>query len=225
MYLITNGSTEVIAEADLQPWIDLAMNELEFILGSTRTHNGAMRAELGHPDPWPLKYVEIGNEDNLWGGEPSYIAYRWQMFYDAIHKKWPDLILISSTQDMKVAGEGSAWDYHIYTRPDDFVTNNNYWDNVPRNHTSLQGEYANIEGNILGGGGNNWSAPQLEWPQWVGAVSESVWTLGIERNGDVMIGASYAPGFQNRNKWQWAVCLPLLSKTLSMIGEQKLTTT
>jgi alpha-N-arabinofuranosidase len=208
MYLITNGSTEVLTEAELAPYVQNVLDELEFILGDTNTHNGALRASLGYPEPWALKYVEIGNEDNLWGGEPSYDAYRWNLFFDAIHEKWPDLTLISSTQDQSVAGPGSAWDYHIYTRPDDFVAKFDYWDHVARNHSILQGEYANIQGNIEGGGGTNWSAPRIPWPIWVGAVSESIWTLGIERNGDVMIGASYAPGFQNLNDYQWQVCLP-----------------
>ncbi|KAN0113171.1 glycoside hydrolase family 51 protein [Hyaloscypha variabilis] len=203
MYLITNGSTEVLTEAELAPYVQNVLDELEFILGDTNTHNGALRASLGYPEPWALKYVEIGNEDNLWGGEPSYDAYRWNLFFDAIHEKWPDLTLISSTQDQSVAGPGSAWDYHIYTRPDDFVSKFDYWDHVARNHSILQGEYANIQGNIEGGGGTNWSAPRIPWPIWVGAVSESIWTLGIERNGDVMIGASYAPGFQNLNSYQW----------------------
>jgi alpha-N-arabinofuranosidase len=54
-----------IAKADLQPYIDDSLDELEYILGSQSTTYGALRASHGHPDPWPLTYVEIGNEDNL----------------------------------------------------------------------------------------------------------------------------------------------------------------
>ena len=130
MYLVTSGIDNTLSASQLEPYVTLALNELEFILGDTTTEYGALRASLGYPEPWKLNYVEIGNEDNLWNGESSYIAYRWNLFFDAIHAKYPDLTLISSTQDQTVAGPGSAWDFHIYTRPDDFVSKFDYWDNV-----------------------------------------------------------------------------------------------
>jgi alpha-N-arabinofuranosidase len=207
MYLDPSNIGTIVSEADLAPYVELAMNELEFILGPVTSTYGSIRASLGYPEPWKLNYVEIGNEDNLWDGETSYVAYRFNAFFSAIHAKYPWITVISSTGDLEATGAGSATDYHIYTRPDDFVSLFGYWDNAPRTNKVLVGEYANIQGNVFGEiVGTNWSAPRIDWPMWVGAVSEAVWSLGIERNGDNMIGMSYAPGFQNLNNYEWSVC-------------------
>lgn len=61
-------STQEIPQGELDPYVQDVLNELEYILGSTNTHYGALRAQYGHPDPWKLNYVEIGNEDELFGG-------------------------------------------------------------------------------------------------------------------------------------------------------------
>jgi alpha-N-arabinofuranosidase len=102
------------------------MDELEFIMGATNTPFGAMRASLGYPKPWTIKYVEIGNEDDLGGGEDSYIAYRFKAFYDAISAKYPEIIIISSTGDTSAQIGNSATDFHEYTRPDQFVSQFGY---------------------------------------------------------------------------------------------------
>ena len=152
--------------------------------------------------------MEIGNEDDL-GGETSYDAYRFRAFYDAISAKYPSITIISSTGDTGQSIGHSATDFHEYTRPDDFVSQFGYWDNrANRTHLTLIGEYANVQYNIIGGGGTDWSAPKLQWPIWVGAVAETVFSLGAERNGYGIIGMSYAPGFQNLNSYEWSVCLP-----------------
>jgi len=54
------------------------------------------------------------------------------------------------------------------------------------------------------GASTNWSAPKIQWPIWAGAISESIWSIGAERNGDVIIGQSYAPGFMNMNSYEWS---------------------
>ena len=203
MYL---GTDDYLSAAALAPWVNDTLNELEFILGDTTTPYGALRASLGYREPWNLKYVEIGNEDQLEGGAGSYREYRFSMFYDAISAKYPHLTVISSTGDLTAVGPGSATDYHIYTRPDFFATQFGYFDNWNRSHKVLVGEYANVQYNLYGQiTGTNWSAPKIQWPIWVGAVSEAIWSLGIERNGDTMIGMSYAPGFQNLNSYEWTV--------------------
>lgn len=209
MYL---GTKDVLKAAALAPYVNDTLNELEFILGPSTSPYGALRASLGYPNPWPLKFIEIGNEDNLEGGANSYASYRFSMFYDAISAKYPNLTIISSTGDLTAVGPGSATDFHIYALPDYFVTQFGKWDNVPRTHKVLIGEYANVQYNILDQplSGVNWSAPKLTWPIWAGAVSESVWSIGAERNGDVVLGQSYAPGFMNMNSYEWSVrFLPL----------------
>jgi alpha-N-arabinofuranosidase len=204
MYL---GDHDYLTAAALTPYVTDTMNELEFILGDSSTTYGSLRASLGYPNPFTLKFIEIGNEDNLEGGAGSYASYRFSMFYDAISAKYPDLTIISSTGDLTAVGAGSATDYHTYTLPDAFVGQFGKWDNVPRTHKVLIGEYANVQYNILDqpNAGTNWSAPKLQWPIWAGAISESIWSIGAERNGDVIIGQSYAPGFMNLNSYEWSV--------------------
>ncbi|RAL64970.1 hypothetical protein DID88_001560 [Monilinia fructigena] len=194
----------VVPEEDLQPYVDDALNELEFLLGDTSTTYGALRASLGYPDPWKINYVEVGNEDNLGGGEDTYIAYRWPMFYNAIHAKYPDILIISSAQDLRSVGapHTSGTDFHQYLRPDDFAVQFDLFDNANRSYPILLGEYAVIQPNA-NGAPVDWDAEKLDFGNWVGAVGEAIYLLGMERNGDVVLGASYAPGFQNINSFQW----------------------
>lgn len=71
----------IIAEAELGPYVQEAMNELEFLMGDASTTYGAQRIALGYTDPFNIKFVEVGNEDNLNGGASSYVSYRFKMFY------------------------------------------------------------------------------------------------------------------------------------------------
>jgi alpha-N-arabinofuranosidase len=188
------------------------LDELEFILGPATSPFGSMRAALGYPEPWKLKYVEIGNEDNISGGPASYAAYRFPMFYNAIHALYPDLIIVSSTGGLTAVGEGSMTDFHLYARPDWYVyVAFQRFDNIDRTHKVFVGEYANVQYNLRNTiTGVNWSAPKLEYPIWVGAVSEAIFAIGCERNADLVIGMSYAPGFQNLNSYEWSVSFPLI---------------
>ncbi|ESZ94182.1 glycoside hydrolase family 51 protein [Sclerotinia borealis F-4128] len=195
---------DVVPEADLQPYVDDAMNELEFLIGDTSTTYGALRASLGYPEPWKINYVEVGNEDNLGGGESSYISYRWPMFYNAIHAKYPDILVISSAQDLLSVGapHTSGTDFHQYSRPDDFALQFEHFDHSNRSYPILLGEYAVIQPNA-NGAPVDWNAAKMDYGTWIGAVGEAIYLLGMERNGDIVFGASYAPGFQNINSFQW----------------------
>ncbi|KAH8648281.1 putative alpha-N-arabinofuranosidase A [Tricladium varicosporioides] len=208
MYLGNEVGHILSAEA-LVPWVEDTLNELEFILGPTTSTYGALRASLGYPNPWPLKYVEIGNEDNLYtNGSSTYAAYRFKMFYDAISKAYPSLHVMSSTGDYTaIGGSGETatlTDYHTYSRPDLLVQNFGHFDHASREYKTLIGEYACVQENLKGViTGVNWDLPKFPWPLWVGAVSEAIWSLGAEKNGDAVIGMSYAPGFQNLNSYEW----------------------
>ncbi|KAJ5456013.1 uncharacterized protein N7458_004277 [Penicillium daleae] len=201
-----NANPDVIPEADIGIYVQDALNELEFIMGDVSTEYGALRASLGYPKPWKINYVEIGNEDNL-SDPASYTSYRFMAFYDAIHAAYPDMKLISSTGDLTAVSGHSGTDYHEYARPNIYATQFGLWDNANRSHPILLGEYATIQGNKADPSTPvDWSGaePRLQYPIWVGAVSEAIYTLGAERNGDIVIGASYAPGFQNLNDFQWS---------------------
>jgi alpha-N-arabinofuranosidase len=167
--------------------------------------------------------AQIGNEDNL-SDPASYTSYRFMAFYDAIHAAYPDMKLISSTGDLTAVSGHSGTDYHEYARPNIYATQFGLWDNANRSHPILLGEYATIQGNKADPSTPvDWSGaePRLQYPIWVGAVGEAIYTLGAERNGDIVIGASYAPGFQNLNDFQWSVSLPDISITVHMIYTQR----
>ncbi|PMD60017.1 glycoside hydrolase family 51 protein [Hyaloscypha bicolor E] len=209
MYLGSDADHILSAEA-LAPWVDDTLNELEFILGPVSTPYGALRASLGYPEPWALKYVEIGNEDNLYtNGSSTYAAYRFSMFYDAITAAYPNLKIISSTGDYTAvggSGETATWtDFHTYSRPDTLVSMFDKFDHASREYKTLIGEYAIVQENLDGQlAGVNWDLPKFPQPVWIGAVSEAIWSIGAERNSDAVVGMSYAPGFQNLNSYNWS---------------------
>jgi alpha-N-arabinofuranosidase len=225
-----NDVDHILSAEALAPWVEDTLNELEFILGPSTSTYGALRVSLGYPNPWPLKYVEIGNEDNLYtNGSTTYAAYRFQMFYDAISEVYPELSIVSSTGDYTAIGGSGAnatfTDYHIYTRPDTFVSKFGTFDHASREYKTLIGEYACVQENLKDTiAGVNWDLPKYEWPVWVGAVSEAIWSIGAERNGDAVIGMSYAPGFQNLNSYEWTVSVTLqpASQKLSTVARPDL---
>lgn len=196
----------VVSQADLGPYVQDTMNELEYIMGSVSTTYGALRASHGYPDPWAINYVEIGNEDNV-HGEGSYVSYRFQAFYGAIHAKYPDItILASSVNNVANQPKGSGGDYHIYSRPDALVLGFNTFDHFDPDHPTLVGEYAALEyNNGDPTAGVDYGEQRLIYPWWVGTIAEAVYEIGIERNADKVLGSSYAPALQNLNSYEWTV--------------------
>lgn len=135
-------------EDELQQYIDSALNELEFLMGDSSTTWGAQRAALGYPDPFSIKFVEIGNEDHLTTtGLDTYKSYRLKDFYDAINTKYPDLLLFSSNTEYVY--ESSGQDYHEYTLPNHFVGQFGYFDNFADSsgHPIVVGEFAAVQNN------------------------------------------------------------------------------
>lgn len=166
---------------------------MEFLTGDAATTKwGAVRASIGHPEPWSLKYVEIGNEDWLAGapaGYESYKQYRLPMFVQAFEAQYPDIQLISSASvyDNITIPEPVAGDYHSYQTPDAFVGLFGLFDTLTAGNKTLVGEYAAVHPN----GGSGWSGNLMPFPWWGGAVGEAIFLLGAERNGDRIIGTTY----------------------------------
>lgn len=138
----------VISGAALDPYVDDALNELEFLLGSTSTTWGALRASYGQTAPYTITHLEIGNEDNLSGGCATY-ASRFMQFYDAIHAAYPSITIIASTTDSSCLPSplpSGVWtDIHHYEEPAEFISLFNEFDNYPRTagYGIFVGEYAN----------------------------------------------------------------------------------
>jgi alpha-N-arabinofuranosidase len=135
--LALNG--ELVPEADLDFYVQDALNEIEFLTGSVDTEYGALRAKIGHPDPWKIRYVEVGNEDNLNSGLSSYKSYRFPAFYKAITEKYPEIQVLASTIDMTIPGTAGG-DYHLYDIPDNFITKFDMFDSYNPEHPILLGE-------------------------------------------------------------------------------------
>ena len=172
-------------------YLDDCMDAIEYAIGDVTTEWGAKRAEQGHPAPFPLQYVEIGNEN--WGDEYD---KRFDIFYTAMKEKYPELTLISNHG---LGGTGKIAktdmiDPHWYVNPEFFFQNTKIFDNHPRGKYDVYvGEYA-CNANV---GGGNLRA----------ALSEAAFISGMERNGDLVKMTSYAPLLENRNDRSWAVNL------------------
>ncbi|KAI7082118.1 glycoside hydrolase [Hortaea werneckii] len=188
-----------------------ALDELEFCMGNTSTYWGARRAALGHPEPFPIKYVEIGNED--WFS--STYPYRWPYLYNGLKQAYPDIQYISSAYDENEyynisIPAGEVWDTHHYEEPSYFVRNFDFYDNWQErtNNSGVEvslGEYSAIQIDTPSGI-VNYSFPadlHIFYPRLVSALAEGVYLLGMERNPNVCKFASFAPSLQDLNWYNW----------------------
>ena len=173
---------------ELTPFVEDALDEIEFATGDTSTKWGAVRARLGHPAPFPVKYVEIGNEDTF-DRSGSYEG-RYAQFYKAIKAKYPQLELIATTPVKRMKPD--VVDDHYYKRADEFFEDVKHYDDADRNGPKIfVGEWATREGSPT----TNLGA----------ALGDAAWMTGMERNSDLIVMASYAPLFVNVNPggMQW----------------------
>ncbi|MGB6974503.1 MAG: alpha-L-arabinofuranosidase C-terminal domain-containing protein [Terracidiphilus sp.] len=164
----------------LEPYVEDALDEIQYVTGATDTQWGAERAKDGHPAPFKLTYVEIGNEDGF-DRSGSYEG-RYEQFYKAIKAKYPGLQLIA-TAPLK-SFRPDVLDEHFYVRPTTNFHDATHYDKTDRNGPKIfVGEWATREG-----------APT---PNMGGALGDAAWMTGLERNSDIIIMASYAPLFVN----------------------------
>jgi alpha-L-arabinofuranosidase len=168
--------------ADLEPYVQDALDELEYVTGSTSTKWGAVRAANGHPEPFHLTYVEIGNED--WFDTTGSYDGRYAQFYKAIKAKYPDLQLIATTP---VKGtKPDVIDDHYYLRATQFFQDATHYDKTDRSGPKIfVGEWATREG--------------VPTPNFGAALGDAAWMTGMERNSDVIVMAAYAPLLTNVN--------------------------
>ena len=184
----------------LQPWIDETLNALEYANGPVTSKYGAMRAKNGHPAPFNLEYLEIGNENNQPNPREQSDHYydRFKLFKEQILKKYPKMHLIGNvaawgtdtpTWDSKESVE--LLDEHYYRNPAWFADNFHKYDTYDRRGPKIYvGEYA-----VTSGFGNlgNMNA----------ALGEAVYMMGMENNSDIVPLNSYAPIFVNENDARW----------------------
>ncbi|KAI9498793.1 glycoside hydrolase superfamily [Zychaea mexicana] len=179
-----------VPEDQLGPFVQEAMDELEYLLGDTSTPFGKLRAEHGREEPFKFDMIEIGNED--WFS--TTYDYRYKAYYDAITEKYPDKTIISTA-----AQESRPWDLiddHYYVTTDEMVNNFDYYDNYARSGNGsgiFVGEFAT---NTEGCCGN--SPANLE-----AALADGVFITGLERNSDFVKMIAYAPAMKRLDQEQW----------------------
>lgn len=168
-------------------YVQDAMDAIEYANGPADSEWGALRAKAGHPAPFNLKYMEIGNEN----GGPAYHE-RYALFYDAIKAKYPQMNLIADLWNgLPKNRPVEIVDEHYYNTPDFFFNNADKYDSYDRKGYKVYvGEYAVTKN--CGRYGNLQAA-----------LGEAAFMTGMERNSDVVVMASYAPLFVNVNDRRW----------------------
>ena len=170
------GGEHVAAGPGLTPYVQDALDEIEYATGSVHTKWGAVRVQDGHPAPFPVPYVEVGNED-FFDKSGSYNG-RFAQFYDAIRAKYPHIQIIATTP--VTSRRPDVLDDHFYRAAGDFEGDTHHYDHYDRAAPKIfVGEYASQEGK---------PTPNLS-----GALGDAAFMTGFERNADVVVLASYAP--------------------------------
>ena len=182
---------ELVPVNQLQSWVQDALDAIEYANGPINSTWGAQRAKNGHPASFRLKYIEIGNENGLFGanfgGSREQYTARYKIFFDAIKAKYPDIVTIANT---RVPYSMELVDDHYYNSPGWFWANIGIYDKYDRSGPKIYvGEYAVT----TDCGAGNLKA----------ALAEAAWMTGLERNGDVVKMTSYAPLFVNANDRKW----------------------
>jgi len=182
---------EVVPMDQMGQWVQDALDALEYANGPTNSFWGGLRAKAGHPAPFNMKYLEIGNEN----GTQAYNE-RWKLFYDAIKAKYPDVQLIANDWQGNIPKHPrpDLVDEHYYNTPEFFMQQAGRYDRYDRKGPKIfVGEYAVTRNTGLG---------NLR-----GAIGEAAFMTGMERNSDIVSMAAYAPLLCNANHKRWPVNL------------------
>jgi alpha-L-arabinofuranosidase len=196
------NTAEVVPVGDLDPYIQDALDLIEFANGDVKTKWGALREAMGHPASFHLRMLGVGNEQ--WG--PQYIE-RYTLFARAIHARYPEIRLVNSVgpepddarfrflNDTLRKLHADILDEHYYRSPSWFLENARRYDGYDRNGPGIfAGEYAAQSDKVATPDNKN---------NWRCALAEAAFMTGLERNADVVRMASYAPLFAHAEGWQW----------------------
>jgi alpha-N-arabinofuranosidase len=187
---------------EINEYVQDALDLIEFANGPVTSPWGKLRAQMGHPAPFHLTMIGVGNEQ--WG--PRYIE-RYKVFAAALKAEHPDVKLVVSAGPAPSGGQfetlWSDWrqmkadivDEHYYMAPEWFLQNTGRYDHYDRSGPKVfAGEYAAQTSGVARPDNRN---------NWRGAISEAAFITGLERNGDVVRMASYAPLLAHVDAWQW----------------------
>jgi alpha-N-arabinofuranosidase len=166
---------------DLEPYVQDALDEIEYVTGDAKTTKwGAQRAQDGHPAPFPLHFVEIGNED--WFDRSGSYEGRFTQFFNAIKAKYPSLQVIATTPVKSTTPD--LIDEHYYRSQEQMESQSHMYDTRARTGPKIfVGEWATRVGSPT--------------PNMAGALGDAAWMTCMERNSDLVLIESYAPLFVN----------------------------
>ena len=188
---------DVVPMSEMDEWVDECIDLIEWANGDPATNKWAkMRAEAGHPKPFNLKYLGIGNEERI---SPEFCE-RFKYIYERVTKAHPEIVIVGTAGPGSHADNGdyqNGWklaeelnmpilDEHYY-EPNTYFLNKRQYDNYPRDRKTkvYLGEYAAKDKKLID------------------ALAEGLYLLHVERNGDVVAMTSYAPLFARKNGTQW----------------------
>jgi len=196
------NTAEVVPMDQLDPYIQDALDLIEFANGNADSKWGKVRVQMGHPAPFNLKMIGVGNEQ--WGQQ--YIE-RYEAFVKAIKGKYPNMTIVTGTGP---SPDGKFFDYaakelkklkaeivdeHYYANPEWFLKNATRYDNYDRNSYKIfAGEYA---------AQSKFTCSPDNQNTWKCALAEAAFMTGLERNADVVNLCSYAPLLAHVDGWQW----------------------
>ena len=195
---------KAIPENEMDEYIQEVLDLIEWANGPVTSEWGAKRAAAGHPEPFNLEYVGVGNEDKI---TPEF-EERFNLIYKAVKEKYPEIIVVGtvgpfhSGEDFDLGWEIAnklnlpVVDEHYYVQPEWFLGNQQRYDSYNRNGTKVYlGEYASW-------GNKMWNA-----------IAEAAYMTALERNGDVVAMASYAPLLAKQNFTQWTTDMIFFNNT------------
>ncbi|CAB4316416.1 unnamed protein product [Prunus armeniaca] len=191
IWVFNNGisHTDQVDTSSVLPFVQEALDGLEFARGSPNSTWGSVRAAMGHPEPFDLRYVAIGNEDC---GKKNYRG-NYLKFYSAIKRAYPDIKIISNCDgsSRKLDHPADLYDFHVYTDAKNMFSMAHQFDHASRSGPkAFVSEYA-VTGKDAGTG------------SLLAALGEAGFLIGLEKNSDVVEMASYAPLFVNANNRRW----------------------
>nr|CAD1817369.1 unnamed protein product [Ananas comosus var. bracteatus] len=191
VWVVNNGIShnDQVDTTDALPFVQEILDSIEFARGSSKSTWGSVRAAMGHPDPFDLKYVAIGNEDC---GKKNYLG-NYLKFYQGIKDAYPDIKLISNCDGSSrpLNHPADLYDFHVYTSANNLFSMNTQFDRTARaGPKAFVSEYA-VTGSDAGTG------------SLLASLAEAAFLMGLEKNSDVVEMASYAPLFVNVNDRRW----------------------
>nr|ABV08816.1 alpha-L-arabinofuranosidase [Fragaria x ananassa] len=192
IWVFNNGIShnDQVDTSNILPFVQEALDGIEFATGSPDSTWGSIRAAMGHPEPFDLRYVAVGNEDC---GKKNYRG-NYLKFYSAIKHAYPDIQIISNCDGSSHPLDHPAdlYDFHVYTSASNMFSMAHQFDRTPRKGPkAFVSEYA-VTGKDAGGG------------SLLAALAEAGFLIGLEKNSDVVEMASYAPLFVNANNKRWS---------------------